>query len=84
MSKIPTAEEMAYNSRHNNYSSIHYADCAKLMKQFAELHVRAALKEASKKAETFTETYCSPHEHEWSVVVNRKSILEAYPLENIK
>lgn len=44
--KVPTAEELCYNSKHNDSGLIHYKDAAKLCIQYAKLHVHAALEEA--------------------------------------
>ena len=55
-----------------------------IMIEFAKLHVEAALKEASKKADTDgRHTYLFRREYV-PVKVDKNSILNAYPLENIK
>jgi hypothetical protein len=78
MEKIPTAEQIAYNSKFNNSGLIHYKDCAKLMNSFAKLHVQAALKAANENAIiSYEATDMEPY-------INKDSILNAYPLENIK
>ena len=60
----------------------HYSDDAVVMMiDFAKLHVEAALKEASEKAIVNTEP--DYRGGEWSIV-DTDSILNAYPLENIK
>ena len=60
----------------------HYSDDAVVMMiDFAKLHVEAALKEASEKATVNTEP--DYRGGEWSIV-DTDSILNAYPLENIK
>lgn len=46
--------------------------------EFAKLHVEKALKQASEKAQIQID------EHDLSCSVNKKSILNAYPLDNIK
>ena len=74
MSKIPTAEE--------TYTKItgcviNHKDIKKAMIEFAKLHVEAALKEASEKAEWKGYTLAA-------VEICDYSILDAYPLENIK
>lgn len=43
---IQTAEELCYNSKYNDSGLIHYKDAARLCVQFANLHVKEALKEA--------------------------------------
>ena len=68
MSKIPTAEDqlMIYGS----------SNAIEAMKDFAKLHVEAALKEAAEKAVT---------EEVWGdYYVDKNSILNSYPLKNIK
>ena len=60
----------------------HYSDDAVVMMiDFAKLHVEAALKEASEKAIVNTEP--DYRGGEWSIV-DTDSILNSYPLENIK
>lgn len=103
MNKIPTAEEFLNNSNNINYRELGpsnpHLDILPFIEadliEFAKLHVEAALKEASEKAETI---------HDGSVVAElcnmsgnpklkditlnaliwRPSILNAYPLTNIK
>jgi hypothetical protein len=87
---IPTAEEFLQNYKND---SDHYADqdysegrLIKALQEFAKMHVTAALKEASEKATV------TPIDHEeisegsfrpiWGV--DDDSILNSYPLENIK
>lgn len=67
---IPTAEEqlMIYGTKNSIEAMI----------EFAKLHVEAALKEASEQAEI---------ENDWDNQkgnISKDSILNAYPLENIK
>jgi hypothetical protein len=56
-----------------------HKDMIKFAKEFAKLHVEAALKQASEKAyyRDFNEYVCRSEE-------NKQSILNAYPLTNIK
>ena len=49
-----------------------------------ELHVAAALKAAVEKAEIKTETYSNPNPSEWDKVIDKQSILNAYPKELIQ
>jgi hypothetical protein len=73
MEKIPTAEEYA-NSIYQEYpvsKEIH-----ELMIEFTKLHVEAALKEASKKSKA--------KEGQITDYKLTNSILNSYPLENIK
>ena len=86
MSKIPTAEECFNNFVDfeicplKGYTSKQLTnDIKKAMIEFAKLHVEAALKEASENAETKWVKY-TDHDYE----IDKDSILNAYPLENIK
>ena len=56
---------------------INHVDIKNAMIEFAKLHVEAALKEASEKAEWKGYTLAA-------VEICNYSILDAYPLENIK
>ena len=73
MSKIPTAEEFI----DQNYNqSLQVQD---FMIEFAKLHVETALKAASENVDTLKgEVYASKG------CINKESILNAYPLNNIK
>jgi hypothetical protein len=79
---VPTAEELYKDTKINPNLDLFSDDVkhlVELMIEFAKLHVQAALKAASKKA-TVTrdkEFYTLSH-------VNKKSILNAYSIENIK
>lgn len=68
---IPTAEEFM------NRPFGQKLDTQTLMIEFAQLHVKAALKEASEKAEL--ESYDYP-----GASIKESSIINAYPLTNIK
>jgi hypothetical protein len=81
--KIPTAEEFIQELQteqgEQEYTLLYKIDVPKKMIQFAKLHVEAALKEASEKAyyrdtNGFIETSSE----------NKQSILNSYPLTNIK
>jgi hypothetical protein len=79
MSKIPTAEEF-FKSSIPKYESVSElmtdGDIFYHAKEFARLHVQAALKEAAEKAVT---------EEVWGdYYVDKNSILNSYPLTNIK
>lgn len=68
---MPTAEEFFKGiSEHKDYLSI--------AKAFAKMHVTEALKQASKYAEI--EVLC---QHGYGII-DKDSILNSYPLENIK
>lgn len=74
MSTIPTSTEFQWIKR--KYRD----DVAKdLMIEFAKLHVEAALKAASENAETRYIPY-TDDEYE----IDKNSILNSYPLDNIK
>lgn len=82
MEKIPTAEEFLQNYKND---SDHYADqdyderrLIKALKEFAQLHVEAALKEASATDIVSGRSY--KHRTEY----DKDSILKSYSLENIK
>ena len=68
--KIPTAEEFM------NRPFGQRLDTQELMIEFAKLHVEAALEAASKNVEVNGNI-----PQDW---IDRQSILDAYPLENIK
>jgi hypothetical protein len=68
--KLPTARSIASGEAE-----------AKRMVEFAKLHVQAALKAASENAKI----EIIPHEHEdTDYYINEDSILNAYPLDQIK
>jgi hypothetical protein len=69
MNKIQTAKEF--------YDMHDSDDCVVMMREFAKLHVEAALKQATECAEVNVLNY---NDYE----VDKKSILNSYPLENIK
>ena len=69
-----TAKEF-YN---NNYTSDEEASTINLMLEFAKYHVEQALKAASENAEMKIVKYTDDYE------IDRDSVLNAYPLENIK
>jgi hypothetical protein len=77
---IPTAEkfiENDYYHLHLDTDSICLASIHDAMIEFAKMHVTAALKAASEDVEL--ETYGN-----FGNFVNKESILNSYPLENIK
>lgn len=82
MSKIPTAEEFFISKLNPNATGGLYkieTDYAiKLGIEFAKLHVEAALKAAAENA------IAIPSEEDIEEYVDKNSILNAYPLENIK
>ena len=75
MEKIPTAEEFNNDIRYVTYS------LDEKLITFAKLHVEAALKEASEKAKMIDVGI------DYSIIlweVNKDSIINSYPLDNIK
>ena len=76
MEKIPTADN--YLKRYIGKAIIGYGDISHLMIEFAKLHVESALKNASENAETKLIKYTDDYE------IDKYSILNSYPLENIK
>lgn len=69
-----TAEELInsnWNGKGKGYT------VKQLMIEFAKMHVQAALKEASELGTTYLDD-------SWNYVVREESILNAYPLHNIK
>jgi len=76
--KIPTAEEFLKRDESGVYNEI---DIIHAMIEFTKLHVEAALKAASENATVNTEP--DYRGGEWSIV-DTDSILNAYPLDNIK
>jgi|688.fasta_scaffold1022205_3 hypothetical protein len=98
MSNIPNVEEFLEREyvhiEHEPGRFIHESDFKKSMLEFAALHVQAALKAASEKAFAKGDT-CSlttkNNNFFWTfggsigrVVMDTDSILNAYPLTNIK
>ena len=80
MSKIPTAEEFY---KQTTGCTINHGDVKTAMIEFAKLHVEAALKAASEKA-TSSAFYSPDNDGTYDSSVHKSSILNAYPLENIK
>ncbi len=69
---VPTAEEFFLNTYFSDSISV------QMMVEFAKMHVTAALKAASENATVYAD------EGGYSEFVDEQSILNAYPLENIK
>jgi len=92
MNKIPTAED--FLQEHSKISHFYddktnqmvcfSADVQKALIEFAKLHVKAALETASKKAKTKNEWEGNTGSEYCDTVVDRESIINAYPLDNIK
>lgn len=82
MEKLPIAkfilEENLLSVDSSVFKEGHYFAIEQAMIEFAKLHVEAALKEASEKASVYAD------EGGYSEFVDEQSILNSYPLENIK
>jgi hypothetical protein len=72
---IPTAEELMNSKNGEDYT--HYEEIADLMRKFADLHVRAAL-------EAFSKNYKIIMTVDKNFIVDPESIMNAYPISNIK
>jgi hypothetical protein len=86
--KIPTAEEFAWDKIdfQTTLAEMKYQEVYYLMIEFTKLHVESALKEASNKALLKDEGRYVLGDEDWheDLVVDKKSILNAYPLTNVK
>ena len=79
MSKIPTAEKfLIINDDKDFRLSMSGRYVSEMMIEFAKLHVKQALKEASEKALVYAD------EGGYSEFVDEYSILNSYSLDNIK
>lgn len=73
MKKLPTAEEFLNSKQYDWVEDINTTEC---MIEFAKLHVQAALESAAEKL---------PYDDKLNQdMLVKKSILNAYPLNNIK
>jgi len=81
MSNIPTVEET-----YLKYTKcvMNHGDIKKAMVEFAKLHVEIALREASEKATTKEDVAIFAEGTYRTQIIDRDSILNAYPLTNIK
>ena len=95
MEKLPTAETFFLNTYFSDSISDDdkrlWLECnrqakesVQIMIEFAKLHVEAALKEASENAETEDVWEGNTGSEYCDTNVNKDSILNSYPLENIK
>lgn len=87
MALVPTAQailDTKASTVNSQYETYHPDEVIKAMKQFAQLHVAAALKEAAKKARLKTLVLSSMIGAPFTQVVNEESILAAYPTSKIK
>lgn len=79
MNNIPTAEN--FFKEYDKASIPMFPYIYQAMIAFAQLHIKAALVAAADNAELRTENMGSS---EFQTVVDRNSILNAYPKENVK
>jgi hypothetical protein len=87
MEKIPTAEELietSYFHLHLDTDSICLGSIRDAMIEFAKLHVEAALKEASENGQAFVNGNGEWISSNVTAFINKDSILNSYPLENIE
>lgn len=92
MEKIPTAEEIAIDfakkDKQHTYTKVKnfipHDWVVEAMKEFAKHHVKEALKKASKKAFIEEFGYGGGGDTDPSLRINKKSIIDSYPSENIK
>jgi hypothetical protein len=82
MEKIPTAEEFLIDKGYSGFAK--HTLVKEWMKEFAKLHVEAALKEASEKAKITYEYSGNTGSEYCDEFVDKDSILNSYPSENIK
>ena len=84
---MKTAEEFLknFNEEENNIDKLYYDSYVKkAMIKFAKMHVQEALRLASVEAEVEHELSNPYDPNSEYQIVNKESILNAYPLENIK
>ncbi len=79
MDKIPTAEEFALSDK---WERVIDHVTIKRMKDFAQLHVKAALEAAAKNANIIDERDGDSGEGDF--YIDKKTILNSYPESNIK
>ena len=86
MKKLPTAEEMLKSNylliENDKTCEAHTHLVVKQMQEYAKLHVQAALESAAEKVKTKKEDWCDKDEN--FMCVDKQSILNAYPLDNIQ
>jgi hypothetical protein len=87
MEKTPTAEEIMQNHL-DPHDCLRPSKCYDMtldaMVEFAKLHVQSALKVASQKAVTKEDIAIFAEGTFVTQIVDKDSILNSYPLENIK
>jgi len=83
MNKIPTAEEFSNNYRffEDRGSEINWSNIYKFSRDFAKLHVQAALKEVLEKAKKDWKDKSNGYSYQ---DITEESIINIYDLNNIK
>ncbi len=81
--KIPTAEEFL-DKEQKGYLMLSKKEFTDIMNSYAKLHVEAALQSASEQARATTRSNGEWISSNTDASVNKSSILNAYPLTNIK
>jgi len=95
MAQIPTAKQVYYKVTGCILEDHHFPNIEEAMVEYAKMHVEAALKEASEKAETvhdgsFISDLCNMSKIKGyenislNDLIYKPSILNSYPLTNIK
>lgn len=100
MENILTAEDFVYTNLYTYYidgkanaedrvlEGVPINELIELFTEFAKLHIKQALKEASEKAKTKSKSSSSTKAAYSRIIskeiIDKKSILSAYPLDNIK
>ena len=81
MEQIPTAEDFLNQDESGVFTEV---DITQAMIEFAGLHVAAALKAASEKARTKPVWEGNTGSEYCDTVIDTRSIINSYPLENIR
>ncbi len=84
MSNIPAAADLIETLNRSDEYPSHYTSSDQIeeaMITFAQLHYKAALEKIRKEAQAY---YYDEEGHQIDAIVNESTILEAYPIENIK
>lgn len=85
-SKIPTAEEIIIAKFKDSFLDFEYLDLhIEAMEEFARLHVTAALEAVIEKVDLIDVGDTDLNgQHVPNILIDEQSILNAYPLDNIK
>jgi hypothetical protein len=86
---IPTATEFLKDLQHEyeetgEYKMYFAIDIPNKLKEFAKMHVEAALKAVLEKIRLSDEVCEVLQKHYFEEYINKESILNSYPLDNIK